>query len=87
MARYHLIACVNHPDESGWTKERYPEIAERYNQVMNALRNMEYNKAHSIMMEHFLTDSDSIENHPEWDGELEIDSDGDGLFLFKKINY
>ena len=42
-------------------------------------------KAKQIMLEHFTTESDSIEEHNDWIDELEIDEDGDGIWLFKRL--
>lgn len=85
MARYQLIASILHPDESGWTKEMYPETAEHYDELTTAIYLEQMDKAKQIMLEHFSTESDSIEEHQDWAEELEIDEDGDGIWLFKRL--
>lgn len=85
MAQYHLIASVLHPDESGWTREMNPNIAVNYDELTTAIYQEQMDKAKQIMLEHFTTDSDSIEVHDDWNEELVIDEDASGLWLFRRL--
>ena len=85
MARYQLIASILHSDENGWTKEMYPDTAEHYDELTTAMSLEQTDKAKQIMLEHFTTESDTIEDHSDWTDELEIDEDGDGIWLFKRL--
>lgn len=85
MAQYQLIASILHPDESGWTKEMYPETAEHYDELTTAMSIEQMDKAKQIMLEHFTTESDSIEEHNDWYDSLVIDEDMDGIWLFKRL--
>ena len=85
MAKYHLIASVLHPDESGWRRETNPNIAVNYDELTTAIYQEQIDLAKQIMLEHFATDSDTIEEHDGWSGDLEIDEDGEGIWLFKRL--
>lgn len=85
MAQYQLVASILHPDENGWTKERYPETAEHYDELTDAIYLEQMDKAKQIMLEHFTTESDTIEDHSDWTDKLEIDEDGDGIWLFRRL--
>lgn len=85
MARYQLIASILHPDENGWTKEKYPETAEHYDELTTAMYLEQMDKAKQIMLEQFATESDAIEEHNDWTDEFVIDEDGDGIWLFKRL--
>jgi hypothetical protein len=85
MALYQLIASILLLDKSGWTKEMYPETAEHYDELTTAISLEQMDKAKQIMLEHFTTENDSIEEHNDWYDELVIDEDMDGIWLFKRL--
>ena len=85
MAKYHLIASINHPEENGWTRERYPDIATNYDELTTAIYQEQMDKAMQIMLEHFGTDSNNVETHDDWTDRFELDEDGDGFYLFQRI--
>lgn len=85
MARYQLIASILFPEESGWTRERNPEIAEHYDELTTAISLKQMDKAKQIILEHFPAESNVIEAHSNWTDELVIDEDMDGIWLFKRL--
>jgi hypothetical protein len=84
MAQYKMIAAINHPDETGWTKEMYPEIAVNYEKIIGNLMSNNIGMAIHLLKTHFSFPDGIIEIHNDWEGDYIIE-DGDGIYLFEKI--
>lgn len=78
MAQYKMIAAVNHPDETGWTK------AVNYEKIIGNLMSNNIGMAIHLLKTHFSFPDGIIEIHNDWEGDYIIEV-GDGIYLFEKI--